>query len=108
MCRKAMQEYPMQSLILHSDHVSSTVDRGVEGLQRIRRKNIHDNCIQVQNNSGAVKPERRSKRETGSLSPKNSEEKENPCGFGLVWEGFLEEVLCDRGKLIFMGFYSLG
>lgn len=58
-------------------HILWTVGWRWGAVQRIRRKNIHNNCIQVQNNSGAVKKQR-SKKGSGRMSrisPKHSEGK---------------------------------
>lgn len=47
-------------------------------------------------------------REVSQKKKKKSEGKENRCGFGLVWEGFMDEVRCDPGRLVFMGVYIFG
>jgi len=111
-CREPMSEHLTQSFTLYSDHVSGNLKRG--GVSRKSgEKNIHDNCIQVQNNSGVIKENREASEGSGSVSKKsqkkkNSEGKENGCGFGVVWGVFMEGVRCDPGRLIFVGVYIFG
>lgn len=83
-----------------------------ESPEKSGEKNIHDNCIQVQNNSGVIKENREASEGSGSVSKKRkekkSEGKENGCGFGLVGGVLMEEVRCDPGRLIFVGVYIFG
>ena len=78
-----------------------------ESAENREEKNIHDNCIQVQNNSGVIKENREASEGSGSVSKKsqkkNSEGKENGCGFGLVWGVFMGEVCCDPERLSSVG-----
>lgn len=89
-CREPMSEHLTPSFSLYSDHVSGNLKHG--GVSRKSgEKNIHDNCIQVQNNSGEIKEKREVSDGSGSISKKSQKEKKiqkkRKMAVGLDWYG---------------------
>lgn len=77
---------------MYFDRVLGIVAMVGEVSEELQDKNISaDNCIQVQSYGGTMKGNRGTSWDQAVYvdKPKETEEKESPCGFRLVQESFL-------------------